>query len=74
MGVIREALVGRVQPDVAAAVKEAIDVRNGVAVSRFGLKIAPEFCVCCRSRMFPQPSLVDPLWRGHGHGIFYVSP
>lgn len=28
MGVIREALVERVQPDVAAAVKEAIDVRN----------------------------------------------
>lgn len=28
MGVIREALVERVQPDVAAAVREAIDVRN----------------------------------------------
>lgn len=31
MGVIREALVERVQPDVAAAVKEAIDVRNRVS-------------------------------------------
>lgn len=29
MGVIREALVERVEPDVAAAVKVAIDVRGG---------------------------------------------
>lgn len=33
MGVIREALVERVEPDVAAAVREAIDVRAAPAFS-----------------------------------------
>lgn len=32
MGVIREALVERVEPEVAAAVKEAIDVRRKSAL------------------------------------------
>ncbi|CAN0074307.1 unnamed protein product [Ectocarpus sp. 13 AM-2016] len=46
MGVIREALVERVQPDVAAAVKEAIDTMAslGAEVTEVSLPSLPEQC------------------------------
>ncbi|CAB1117681.1 unnamed protein product [Ectocarpus sp. CCAP 1310/34] len=46
MGVIREALVERVQPDVAAAVKEAIDTMAslGADVTEVSLPSLPEQC------------------------------
>eukprot|EP00752_Nemacystus_decipiens_P009166 g8188.t1 len=46
MGVIREALVERVQPDVAAAVKEAIDTMTalGAEVTEVSLPALPQQC------------------------------
>eukprot|EP00903_Cladosiphon_okamuranus_P011723 g11025.t1 len=46
MGVIREALVERVQPDVAAAVKEAIDTMTslGAEVTEVSLPSLPQQC------------------------------
>lgn len=66
MGVIREALVERVEPDVAAAVKEAIDVRrtkqsallgvdtwhvcHGTAILRLLVRFCTRYSVGCSLR------------------------